>query len=146
MPCNDTSALISVKFDNQENLLGFDFSKLTCQKTIGGSNGFLDFCKGRAMVTLVELEFQEVVNYLKVEGTEEQFLLYLEWDALRSTILHYLGKSESLDTVRYQLESIDFEEEGVEIRQVIRPPGEMPKIVSCAVSARSNQDSNNPGD
>ncbi|QPJ63390.1 MAG: hypothetical protein G3M70_16505 [Candidatus Nitronauta litoralis] len=139
MPCHDTSALISVKFDNSEHLLEYDFSKLTCQKTIGSDNGFLDFSKGREMTALVELEFQDIVNYLKVESSEEQFLLYLEWDALRSTILHYMGKSEELDTTRYQLESIDYQEEGVEIRQVIRPPREMPKIVSCAVSARSAQ-------
>lgn len=139
MPCKDSSALISVEFDNQENLVGFDFSKLTCQKTIGGDGGFLNFCKGKSIKVLVELEFQDVVNYLKVEGTEEQFLTYLEWDALRSTIPHYLGNSETLDTERYQLESISYGEDGVEIRQVIHPPGEMPKLVSCAVSARTEE-------
>lgn len=141
MPCKDTTALISVQFNSREELTGFDFSKLTCQKTIGGTSGFLDFCKGKTMSQLVEREFFEVLNSLAVEGTEEQFLLYLEWDALRTTILHYLGKSDTLDTERYQLESILYEEEGVEINQVIRPPSEMPKIVSCSVSARSGQDS-----
>ncbi len=122
--------------------MNFDFSKLTCQKTIGGGSGFLEHCKGKNLSTLESQEFAEVAGSLGIPEGEEQFLLFLEWDALRTTIMHYLGKSDLLDTDRYQLESIDYGEEGVEIRQVIKPPSEMPKVVSCTVSARKQEEEN----
>lgn len=142
MPCKDTSALTTVEFDRQELLVGFDFSKLTCQKTIGGDSGFLEYCRGKNLSVLENQEFSEVAGVLGIAEGEEQFLLFLEWDALRTTIMHYLGKSDLLDADRYQLESIDYCEEGVEIRQVIRPPSEMPKVVSCAVSAKQQNEEN----
>ncbi len=141
MPCKDTTAQVAVILDHQECVVGFDFSKITCQKTIGGGTGFEEWCRSRSVSDLMAMEFFDFVRILKIEGSESQFLLYLEWDAFHSAILQYLGKNEFLDPRRYQIESILYEENRVEIRQVIRPPTEMPRIKSCSQNARAQEES-----
>ncbi|MCH8157725.1 MAG: hypothetical protein IID18_08250, partial [Nitrospinae bacterium] len=56
---------------------------------------------------------------------------YLEWDALRTSIAQYIGKMDDIDSERYQIASIAHDENGITITQVIQPPSEIPKIVSC---------------
>jgi len=136
MPCKDSTALIVVNLDAQERLAGFDFSKITCRKEIGGETGYLEYCCGKTIDELSRIEFSEVVGALNLSETEDQFFLYLEWDALRAAISQYQGQTDQIDPKRYQLESIEYGEDGVEIRQQIRPPSEMPKIVSCTTRSR----------
>lgn len=132
MPCKDSTALVSIVLDRDECVLRFDFSKITCGKTIGGGTGFEVLCAGRAVAELLEIPFAEFVEKLGARSTEDQFLLYLEWDAFQSAVLQYLGRGESLDAERYQIESILYDENEIEIRQVIRPPSEMPRIIPCS--------------
>jgi len=122
--------------DTNECLVNFDFSKITCSKEIGGGTGFSEYCQGTNAEKILEIEFESLSQNLKLKDSEDRFFLYLEWSALRAGIIQYLGKEPDFDPERYQIALIDYSEEGVTIRQVIKPPQEMPKIVSCLT--RSN--------
>lgn len=137
MPCKDSTALVSVVLDKEERVVRFDFSKITCGKTIGGGTGFEDLCRGRTVADLMDIEFSEFSRRLGTTTTEEQFLLFLEWDAFQSTILQYRGEGQALDTERYQVESILYDVDEIEIRQVIRPPTEMPRPTPCSRQSKS---------
>ena len=127
-----------VWLDNNECLLKYDFSKITCGKGISGDVGYQDYSRGRHAKEIFKIEFNQLMERLDLQSSEDQFLLYLEWDALRSSIAQYYGLSEEVDTKRYKISSINFDENGVEIRQIINPPAEMPKkIISCR--ARSSE-------
>ena len=133
MPCKDSSSKCSIFLDANERLLDFDYSKITCSKEIGGGTGFKEFCQGKDIETILTLNFETLCNSLRLPESEDRFFLYLEWSALRAGIIQYLGKEQDFDDPdRYQIASIDYGEDGVKIRQVITPPKEMPKIVSCA--------------
>jgi len=136
MPCKDTSSQCAIYLDTNERLVEFDFSKITCNKEIGGGTGFREFCHGMELEKILEIEFEALAQSLNLKDTEDRFFLYLEWSALRSGIIQYLGKEPDFDIERYQIAAIDFSEEGVKISQVIKPPEEMPKIIPCSV--RSN--------
>ena len=43
MPCKDTSAEIIINLDTNDCLVHFAFSKITCDKKIGGGTGFAPF-------------------------------------------------------------------------------------------------------
>ena len=92
MPCKDTTSKISILLDGNDNLLNFEFSKMTCQKEVGGGTGFLDYCLGKSVETLSEIEFQDINDDLKLNDTESQFLLFLEWSALGAALDQYQGK------------------------------------------------------
>ena len=129
MPCKDTTAQITVILDEKDCLLSFDFSKLTCQKSVGGGIGFAEFCRGKHVTEVTQLEFDDLVVNLGLTSSEEQFLLYLEWDALGAALKQYQGKD--VDRERYQIATIAYESEQVEIRQMVASPEEMPKLVPC---------------
>lgn len=129
MPCKDTTAQITVILDEKDCLLSFDFSKLTCQKSVGGGIGFAEFCRGKHVAEVTQLEFDDLVVNLGLTSSEEQFLLYLEWDALGAALKQYQGKD--VDRERYQIATIAYESEQVEIRQMVASPEEMPKLVPC---------------
>jgi hypothetical protein len=131
VPCKDSSSRVVIKLDFDERLLTFDFSKITCSKEVGGGTGYLEYCSGRLAQDILTDDFNELVQILGLEDTEDQFFLYLEWDALRTAIIQYLGSDEEVDRERYQLASITHEMDHIEITQVIHPDHNMPKLVSC---------------
>ena len=131
MPCKDTTAQITVILDEKDCLVTFDFSKITCQKSVGGGTGFVDLCNGKHIDEVIQLEFSDLVVDLALTGSEEQFLLYLEWDALGAALNQYQGGFMEVDTNRYQIATIAYESSQVEIRQMVASPKEMPKIIPC---------------
>ncbi len=131
MPCKDTTAQINVILDENDCLINFDYSKLTCQKKVGGGTGFVEFCKGKHIDKLIQLEFSDLVLELGLTESEDQFLLYLEWDALGAALEQYLGSQHKVDTKKYQIATIAYEGDQVEISQMVASPEEMPKLIPC---------------
>jgi len=131
MPCKDTTSKISILLDGNDHLLNFEFSKMTCQKEVGGGTGFLDYCLGKSVETLSEIEFQDINDDLKLHDTESQFLLFLEWSALGAALDQYQGKLAPNEQEQYQIATIAYEPDQVEIKQMVLAPSEMPKIIPC---------------
>lgn len=131
MPCKDTTSRVTVLLDQEDCLVDFDFSKISCNKEIGGGTGYLEYCKGKSIDEIMRLEFQELLDFLAPESTEGQFFIYLEWDALRTSLAQYLGEVADIDQEKYQISSITSDEKGTTIVQVICPPEKIPDIISC---------------
>ncbi len=123
--------MVTIKLDLEERLLGFDFSKITCSKEIGGGTGYMEYCSGKPAQEVLDLDFTDLTRVLELDDPDDQFFLYLEWDALRTALCQYLGNEEEVDRERYQLASIAHETDFIEITQVIHPEQNMPKLVSC---------------
>jgi hypothetical protein len=135
--------MVKIKLDLEERLLDFDFSKITCSKEIGGGTGYREYCSGKPSQEILAIDFNDLIRSLNLEDPDDQFFLYLEWDALRTALCQYLGNEEDVDRERYQLASIIHEEDFIEISQVIHPEQNMPKLVSCF--KKSVQPSNQSG-
>jgi len=134
MPCSDSSSSIAMKLDHAERFVAFDFAKITCGREITGKTGYSDYCKGRSLNNILGVAYAQAVTDLKLTAEEEQFILYMEWDALRSTIAQYLGvEDDDIDRNRCQITSIESTDEGSEIALVILPPKELPKILPCSL-------------
>ncbi|MBT7936571.1 MAG: hypothetical protein HN722_10275 [Nitrospina sp.] len=131
MPCKDTTSQITVILDEKDCLVSFDFSKLTCNKPVGGGTGFMEFCQGKPVDQVTQLEFSDLVTDLGLTDTEEQFLLYMEWDALGAALSQYQGGQQEVDRDRYQIATIAYESNQVEIKQMVASPEEMPKLIPC---------------
>jgi NifU-like protein involved in Fe-S cluster formation len=131
MPCKDTTSRVTVLLDQEDCLVDFDFSKISCNKEIGGGTGYLEYCKGKSIDEIMRLEFQELLDFMAPESTEDQFFIYLEWDALRTSLAQYLGEVADIDQEKYQISSITSDEKGTTIVQVICPPEKIPDIISC---------------
>jgi len=129
MPCNDTTAEITVHLDKNDCLIDFTFSKISCNKEIGGGTGFLEYCRGKTAEELLRLEINKLLDFFCLESDEDQFLLHMELEALHAAIAQLLGIS--IDNKRYQIASISYDESGTTINQMMSPLKEMPKIVSC---------------
>ena len=130
MPCKDTTSKVTTFLDLEDRLIDFDFSKITCNKEIGGGTGYLDYCKGKSAEEILRLGFNEALDILKPKSTENQFLLYMEWDALHTSVAQFMGSEYDIDRKRYQIASISSDETGTTITQLMRPPDKMPKIIS----------------
>ncbi len=136
MPCSDSSSSIAIKLDREEKFLSFEYAKITCGQEITAQTGLSQYLKDKTLPEIIDLAFPQVSKDLNTQEEEAQFILYLEWAALRSAIAQYLGKDdEELDAERCQIASIDYTEEGIEIAEVILPPKELPKIMSCGVKS-----------
>jgi hypothetical protein len=141
MPCNDSSSGLNIRLDLEERLVDFDFAKITCSREITGNTGYSEYCKGQTLEEVLGHDYFKLVKELKAEGDDEkQFILHLEWDALRSGIAQYLGlEHESIDPDRCRITSIEQTDQYIEIAQVILPPKEMPKILPCSLGDKNKQ-------
>ena len=131
MPCKDTTSEISIVLDKKDHLINFYYSKNTCKKEVGSGTGFREFCIGKPADVLVELEFDQLIDLLGLSDSERQFLLYLEWNALGAALDQYLGRLIPNKEERYQIATVAYEADQVEIRQLVLAPSEMPKIIPC---------------
>ena len=138
MPCSDSSSSITLFLDKDERFKRFEYAKITCGSEITGGTGYSKYCQEKDLSEILKIPFTQVNQDLTPKDEESQFVLYLEWDALRSAIAQYLGIDDpDIDKDRCQITSIDSTEEGTEIALVILPPKELPKIVSCSVRQSS---------
>ena len=140
MPCSDSSSSISIKLDKEERFISFDFAKITCGREITDETGLNKFLCGKTLEEFLQLEFQEIKEALTSQTQERQFILYLEWDALRSAAAQYLGvPDKDLDVDRCRITSVDYTDDGTEIAEVILPPKALPAILPCSLGqANSN--------
>ena len=133
MPCNDSSSGLNIRLDVDERLVKFNFAKITCSSEIKGDTGYVQYCCGKTLPEILNHQFADLVQELKIEKDEEkQFILHLEWDALRAGIAQYLGiEHESIDPDRCRITAIEHDENEIEIAEVVFPPKELPKILPC---------------
>jgi len=136
MPCSDSSSGLNIRLDLNERLVKFDFAKITCSSEIGGGKKLSEFCIGKSLEEMLELDFRMLVSLLDINDDEEsQFIMYMELDALKSAIAQYLGvEHEGLDVERCKISSISHGNEFIDIALVILPPKELPKILPCSLS------------
>ncbi len=134
MPCSDSSSSINIKLDPEERFISFDYAKITCGREINGGTSFSNYCKGKTLPEIHNLPFNQITQDLNIANEESQFILHLEWDALRSAIAQYLGiEDEHIDPDRCRISSIEYTEKGIEVAEVILPPKELPKILPCSL-------------
>ena len=131
MPCKDTKSKLSIVLDSKDHLLDFEYSKITCNKEIDAGSGFREYCIGKPVDILSKLEFNDLINIFQLGDTESQFLLFLEWSALSTALDQYQGKLIPKEENRYQIATIAYESDRVEIKQIVLEPSEMPKIIPC---------------
>ena len=131
MPCKDTKSQISIVLDSKDHLLEFEYSKITCNKEIDAGSGFREYCIGKPVDILSKLEFNDLINIFQLCDTESQFLLFLEWRALSVALDQYQGNLIPKEENKYQIATIAYESDRVEIKQIVLEPPEMPKVIPC---------------
>ena len=134
MPCSDSSSSISIKISEDDRFISFDFAKITCGREITAKTGYSRYCVGRSLKEILAIPFAQAATELGLKEEEEQFILYLEWDALRSAIAQYLGmEDKDMDQDRCRITAIEYGQEEIEIAMVILPPASLPKIIPCGM-------------
>ena len=138
MPCSDSSSGLNIRLDLNERLIKFDFAKITCSSEIGGGKKLSQFCIGKSLEEILDLDFRMLVSVLDLNTDDEaQFILYMELDALKSAVAQYLGiEYQGVDPDRCKISSIEHNELCTDIALVILPPKELPKILPCSLSDR----------
>src|SRR5277367_6273726 len=141
MPCSDSSSGLNIRLDFNECLVKFDFAKITCSSEIGGGKTLSQFCTGKSLEEVLDLDFRMLVSVLNLNADEEaQFILYMELDALKSAVAQYLGvEKEGVDIDRCKISSVDHGDEFIDIALVILPPKELPKILPCSLGDRKDK-------
>ena len=139
MPCSDSSSGLNIRLDQNEKLIKFDFAKITCSREITGNTGYSKYCTGKSLDEIIDLRYPQIVEALGIEDDDEKkFILHLEWEALRAGVAQYLGIDHpDIDKNRCQITSVEWDESGVEIAQVVLPPKELPKILPCSLGDKN---------
>jgi hypothetical protein len=135
MPCSDSSSSIALRLDQRERFVAFDFAKITCGKEISARTGYSSYCRGKGLEEILGISYDLAAREVKADGEENRFVLYLEWDALRSAIAQYLGiEDKDIDNDRCRISTISHDEDSIKIAMTILPPKEMPRIFPCSLA------------
>ena len=140
MPCSDSSSSMVFRLDRDERFISFQYAKITCGSEIAGSTGLSKYLQGKSLKDILETPFEMIAKNLNIKDEEGQFILYMEWDVLKSAIAEYLGSEGScVDHERCKITSIDQSENEIEVALVVLPPRELPKILPCSLGDKSVQ-------
>ncbi len=142
MPCEDTTSLMTVRVDHNDYLIDYDYIKMSCKKDVRNGQSFQMYCEGKLIQQILQWEFFQIIQDMKLEkeDSEIQFLVYLEWSALRSALIQYLGEDLDVDTEHFEVASVQYDDQKVQINQIIRPFTDKPRIQSCFKRALSASD------
>jgi len=140
MPCSDSSSGLNLRLDLNERIVQFEFAKITCSSEIGGGKKLSQFCAGKSLEAVLDLDFRMLVSAMDLNDDEEaQFILYMELEALKSALAQYMGAlHQGVDADRCKISSIAHGDEFIDIALVILPPKELPKILPCSLSDRKD--------
>ncbi len=133
MPCKDTTANLRLRIDEEEKVIDYEFSKLSCSKPIGAGEIFKSYCLDRKINEIYDLTLDELFKISNADNEEDKFLLYLEWEAVRACIALYQGRIEWDENDRYKIASILHENECVSISMAAAPLTEMPRVMPCSI-------------
>jgi hypothetical protein len=129
-----------IQLNPEEKFLHFEYAKITCGQDISGGTGLSAYLMGLDLPALLKIPFETIAHSLAPDNEESQFILYLEWDALRCAIALYLGIEDPLiDTERCMITSVEYNDEGIEVAEVILPPKELPKILPCSLTKKKEE-------
>lgn len=131
MPCDNSTAEILITIDKNERLRSYQYEKISCQKSIGTGDCYRNFCLGKIIDDLSEVTFDEAKKSCLIKNREDEFLLYLEWKAVREALREYLGKEKDASSDRYKMAEIIAERDYTLLKMIIEPPAELPEIVPC---------------
>jgi len=138
MPCSDSSSSMVIQLDPNELFIDYKYAKITCGQEIKEKKGLAMQFVARSIPEILAIPFEQINLALKPETEEDQFVLYLEWDALRAALALYLGVEDAhIDTERCVITSIEHTEDGIEVAEVILPPKELPKILPCSLANKT---------
>jgi len=140
MPCSDSSSSMTIQLDTDEKFKSFQYAKITCGQEIKEGRGLGDYFKGKSITEILNISFDVISKDLNPQTDEDQFVLYLEWDALRSALALYAGiEDDHIDPDRCEITSIEHSDEGIEVAEVILPPKELPKILPCSLAEQRRE-------
>jgi len=129
-----------IQLNPQEEFLHFEYAKITCGQDISGGTGLSAYLMGKTLPEILEIPFERIAQDLAPDNEENQYILYLEWDALRAALALYLGMEDPrIDTDRCAITSIEYNEDGIEVAEVILPPKELPKILPCSMGKKDSE-------
>jgi hypothetical protein len=135
MPCSDSSSSICFEIDYDDRFLGFEYAKITCGREIDGGTGLSRYCVGWSLEEILDADLTDIHQALCPDTEESAFILAMEWDALRAAIAQFLGRSDDhFDADRCVISSIESNERGLSVTEVILPPKELPKILPCSLA------------
>lgn len=141
MPCSDSSSSFVLTLNLNECLIGFEYAKITCGREITADTGLKGYLKGKRLDQIVRMNFEDILKDVNPEGEEGAFILYMEWDALRCAVAEYLGYDDDryIDRDRCRVTSVEYNEDFIEIAEVILPPKELPKILPCSLGDKRGE-------
>lgn len=129
MPCKDAASNMIIRLDHQDRFISFEFSKMTCGSLINGETGFQRHCRGKNIFEILDYNFSDLVRALHLEEEEQQYILYLEWDALRASLAAFFGiEKTNVDPERCLITSVQHDEDGITISEIILPPRDLPEL------------------
>lgn len=123
---NSSSNNFILTINKKDCLEAFQFRKFPCGQSIPNNQKFITRCVGQKLENIISTPFPALIKDLKIEDPQEEFYLYIEWDALRTILAQYLGvEDEAIDKDRCCINSIQQKEEGTCIEGFLLPPKDL---------------------
>ncbi len=125
MVCPKIPTKIQITLDPKNQLLSFCLQRSQQHS----DHALQDYFKNKNIAEIIHSDYRSLARALNVTGEEEQFFLYMEWDALRCALAKYIGMEDpSIDSDRCFIEEVLHADTGSKISLIILPPQSLPQL------------------
>jgi hypothetical protein len=93
MPCNDVTEVLTLKFDQQDRIVGYTLVKLTCGGSVTGRSLIKNWVKHRTADEVLRLTHEQLLSEARCGDEVEEYLHLKHLFSIQSALAAMMGKS-----------------------------------------------------
>lgn len=131
MPCTDVTEVLSLTLDNDDRVVHYSLSKLTCGAAVGNPSLLRKWIDHRKAVEVLNAGAFEVLEVIPTHSETWEYLTYKHLLAVQHGLRAVMGIKESGPDDICAIQSIETDERGLKLLALVRVDLLTSEIESC---------------
>ena len=120
MPCNDLTEVLRLSFDQDDRVVGYSLSKLSCGETVAGRSLIRKWVKHRTVSAILQLNPKQILDDIRAESSIEEYLHLKHLFAIQMALTTFLGKQAGRPSDACVINTVSNSPDGTELLVELR--------------------------
>jgi len=131
MPCDNITEIVRIKLDHNNRFIDYSLTKQSCDRAIGESSLLNNILKGHAVEQILDITPESILPGNVSTSTDSRFLYIKHLQAIQSVLAIWLGQRDGQTGEPCVIDTINHDEEGIELTAIIKLNFQTENILSC---------------
>ena len=133
MPCNDLTEVLRLTLDQNDRVVGYSLSKLSCGGTVAGRSLIRKWVKHRTVSDILQLNPKQILDDIRVEDPLEEYLHLKHLFAIKTALTTFLGKQAGRPSDTCVINTVSTSPDGTELLVELKVDLLTSRIKACGL-------------